>query len=223
MLTSSSGQIDESIIDAERQSFYLPIFSTAHSSRRRLAGQNQSLINPDTVVASGSLSCETPLYSTSEANQPDWATVSASWSQGRPALFVSDSSPDHIACGWMFDQSKVFVPESLLSLCNALQPVVLRIKGIFRTGEKMWCSLQVDEAKGGMKLVPIAYRRESRFEVILPREKTRSGRSGRSDRRIEIEADESDQGWISVSVKALIRHDWESMSVAWRHIVKEDA
>ena len=162
VLRISLGNIDESIIDEERQNVFQPMFSTAHSSRRRVA---MPLPKRDQLDQAAESSAST---SSSEADQLDWDRVRASWQQGQPARFISDSSPDHVACGWLFDQSTVFVSEALLNLCDALKPVASRIKGVFRTSSKEWCSLEVMEeaSREGFRLVPLAYRRESRFEGI---------------------------------------------------------
>jgi hypothetical protein len=178
----------------------------------------------------------------------------------RPARFISDSSPEHVACGWLFPQSVIFEPEKLLVLCNALHlarggpgPLpppqsnlsgsdgcqsrdrlgsVARIKGVFRTGPKQWCSLTPDEGKGCMVLEPIAYRKESRFEVIvsIASKAGQAGSDGQGGLLTGIEASklhpktsDGDQQdcWVSLAAQAVIEQQWDVVDQVWENIVKK--
>ena len=228
ILRASFGCIDDSVIDEARQPVFRPMFSAAHASRRRVARPLPQEDRPDHGALGGSTRGEDHQREADggSTNAPsatdermDWEAVQASWRQGQPARFTSESSPDHVACGWLFDPNTVFVAEALLLLCDALRPVVARIKGVFRTGAKEWCSLQAAadlEGDGGRtRLVPLAYRRESRFEVILPRAGVSRGAAG-TDAGATAS---SDRAWVVQAVQALEGHDWDSMSLTWKHVV----
>jgi len=69
------------------------------------------------------------------------------------------------ACGWIFDAQDVFRRDDLVDLLGPPGPVenLQRLKGVFRTpGE--W--LLIDRVRNEMTVTPIAYRRDSRVEVI---------------------------------------------------------
>lgn len=53
-------------------------------------------------------------------------------SRGRSVLL------QHSSCGWVFHESDLFDREGLLQVLQALQPVVARVKGVFRVGPKQW-------------------------------------------------------------------------------------
>jgi hypothetical protein len=50
----------------------------------------------------------------------------------------SGGTVHHSSCGWVFHESDVFDRQQLLALLQGLQPVVARIKGVFRVGAKQW-------------------------------------------------------------------------------------
>jgi G3E family GTPase len=90
---------------------------------------------------------------------------------GRPLRFPS-AGLGHVACGWLFDPQARFDASCLSATLAHLElpgwPPVVRIKGIFRTvphGESVLIDRVEDQNTvcGG-----IAYRRDSRVEIILP-------------------------------------------------------
>lgn len=69
---------------------------------------------------------------------------------------------------WVLDASFVFDRQRLARLLASLGPRVLRLKGIWRVGQKTWVTLGAQEAGlGGVALAEVAYRRDSRMEVII--------------------------------------------------------
>lgn len=69
------------------------------------------------------------------------------------------------ACGWIFDAHDVFRRDDLVDLLGPPGPVknLQRLKGVFRTPDE-W--LLMDRVRNEMTVMPIAYRRDSRIEVI---------------------------------------------------------
>ncbi len=61
---------------------------------------------------------------------------------------------------------------------------------------KDWVSLEADDM-GGFRLVPIAYRKESRFEVIMPRRASRPQGGG------------AQQSWEAEMARLMTLNDWE--------------
>lgn len=100
----------------------------------------------------------------------------------RPRLRTS-SREGRNAAGWSFSAGDVFDPKVLRPVLAALlgAPGVLRVKGIFRLG-KEWYALRLapgavecDDClplhdSGGMVLCSLAYRKDSRIELIVQQE-----------------------------------------------------
>lgn len=74
-----------------------------------------------------------------------------------------------LLCRWVLDASFVFDRHRLARLLACLGPRVLRLKGIWRVGRKTWVTLgpQQGRGQGSVALAEVAYRRDSRMEVIL--------------------------------------------------------
>jgi len=72
-------------------------------------------------------------------------------------------------CGWIFSKKDKFDEEALVDYLGPPGPEGLhnieRLKGVFRVGRE-W--VLVDRVKGEISISPIAYRRDSRLEIILP-------------------------------------------------------
>jgi len=91
---------------------------------------------------------------------------------GRP-FRAENKGSGYQACGWIFSQSEIFDREALIDYLGPPGPLGLekveRVKGAFCIGED-W--LLIDRVKKEMTFMPIAYRRDSRLEIILPDEET---------------------------------------------------
>lgn len=86
---------------------------------------------------------------------------------GRPVRFraASAAGQQATACGWMFNSGDCFHHQRLLDLLQRLAQHADRVKGIFRVG-KGFVALRTGQC-GDIELQPVAYRRESRIEVIV--------------------------------------------------------
>ncbi|GAX76597.1 hypothetical protein CEUSTIGMA_g4043.t1 [Chlamydomonas eustigma] len=241
VLTTSHGQIEPDLLNEERTPTFQPMFSQAHASRHnqlrgvgfrvlpeslkppRLNGPDAQTI-PSTMGHSGvsdaadvsgpSISsadaCEGELSPTSLITPP-YSIQVAGGSGGWPARHISNSSPHHLAVGWLFPPDIVFKREALLEVVATLLPVVSRVKGVFRVG-KEWCSLQYDEDGGSKiaKLEFIAYRKDSRLEIILPSNFMRA-----PEKKVDAEEDEGlrhqqqSTKWTELLVALLFQQQWD--------------
>ncbi|PSC70787.1 cobalamin biosynthesis [Micractinium conductrix] len=109
---------------------------------------------------------------------------------------VSDASGDYSACGWIYHRDCTFSRPALLALLAQLVPCTLRVKGVFRVSPRQWVAVSAapppatagavaageGSGSGGsggsaaagaaaaseaVELREIAYRRDSRVEIIL--------------------------------------------------------
>ncbi len=89
----------------------------------------------------------------------------------RKPVRAENKGSGYQACGWIFSHDEIFDQDALIDYLGPPGPQGLekveRIKGAFRIGED-W--LLIDRVKGEMTFMPIAYRRDSRLEAILPDE-----------------------------------------------------
>ena len=83
-----------------------------------------------------------------------------------------NSGTGYHACGWIFSNDDIFDRDRLLDLLGppgltgfAKASIVERLKGVFRTDTE-W--VLIDRARNDVTVSPIAYRRDSRLEVITP-------------------------------------------------------
>ena len=90
---------------------------------------------------------------------------------GRPYR-VENAGTGYRGCGWIFSIEDVFDKAGVISLLGppsmpglAKGAVVERLKGVFRTG-KDW--ILIDRARDEITVTPIAYRNDSRLEIIIP-------------------------------------------------------
>ncbi|GIM10693.1 hypothetical protein Vretimale_14275 [Volvox reticuliferus] len=89
-----------------------------------------------------------------------------------------DGEPQLVSCGWLFSSEDVFDRGRLVTVVSELRRGAARIKGIFRVGKSSY-AVPYFQPDGGVELRPVAYRRESRLEVIVPISLSRgSGRDG---------------------------------------------
>ena len=91
--------------------------------------------------------------------------------QGQPYR-AENMGNGYRGCGWIFSNEDVFDRDGLTELLSTPDlpglykgTVVERMKGVFRTG-KDW--LLIDRAREDVTITPIAYRNDSRLEIILP-------------------------------------------------------
>lgn len=79
-------------------------------------------------------------------------------------------------CSWIFHRDCLFSRPALLALLRALVPLTLRVKGVFRVSPKTWVAVSAAPtpaaaaaaaASADVELAEIAYRRDSRVEVIV--------------------------------------------------------
>tara|TARA_B110001450_G_scaffold18035_2_gene16535 strand:+ start:553 stop:2025 length:1473 start_codon:yes stop_codon:yes gene_type:complete len=91
---------------------------------------------------------------------------SAPPTRGAPNRIVGGTD-EFVTCGLWFHRDDVFVRSSLAILFESLanEPNVVRFKGVLRVG-KEWVAPNVD-ADGTVRLDPVAWRRDSRIEVIV--------------------------------------------------------
>ena len=72
--------------------------------------------------------------------------------------------------GLLFHRDDVFLRSSLATAFGSLaneSPAVVRFKGVVRVGAKQWVAPAVDPTSGTVRLDPVAWRRDSRIEVIV--------------------------------------------------------
>lgn len=112
-----------------------------------------------------------------DLNQP----MVSNLSEGQPQQMLGQQIGQYASCSWIFHQDDIFDQLLLLEFLQGMQPVVARIKGVFRVGPKQWvmpsCSPQGPQPQEGMQtplqpkqslqLLPLCYRGPSMIEVII--------------------------------------------------------
>jgi len=85
---------------------------------------------------------------------------------------ADNSGAGYQGCGWIFSSEDVFGRQGVIDLLSGSglpgmppESLVERLKGVFRTG-KDW--MLIDRARDEVTVTPIAYRNDSRVEVIVP-------------------------------------------------------
>jgi G3E family GTPase len=81
---------------------------------------------------------------------------------GQPVR-AENTGDGYVACGWIFAPEDVFDRRKLLTLLDGIEGVE-RLKGVFRTGRHWMLVNRV--ADGELARATIAYRRDSRVEII---------------------------------------------------------
>ncbi|MBC25619.1 MAG: cobalamin biosynthesis protein P47K [Rhodospirillaceae bacterium] len=84
----------------------------------------------------------------------------------RPLHFKTEGD-GYVSCGWLFSPSDVFNRRNLLNWAEDINGIS-RLKGVFRTG-RHW--MLVNRSDDEMGKATIAYRRDSRVEIIAKKEK----------------------------------------------------
>ena len=86
---------------------------------------------------------------------------------GRPVR-AENAGAGYKGCGWVFSKNDIFDQDDLIDYLGPPGPKGLnnveRLKGVFRVGAE-W--LLIDRVKSEISVTPIAYRRDSRLEIIL--------------------------------------------------------
>ncbi len=87
--------------------------------------------------------------------------------RGKPVRAINSGS-GYQGCGWVFSSEDIFNRDDLVDYLGPPGPKGLenveRLKGVFRIGAD-W--LLIDRARSEITVTPIAYRRDSRLEIIL--------------------------------------------------------
>lgn len=139
VVTTNQAEIDLALLDFVRSGTLRAAFPDAHSSDRLNAEQQE--------VKQSSLA---PVFSL----QPK---------PGQP--LVKDSSHQgHSSCGWVFHPDDQFPYQALTKYLSSLKGM-LRIKGALHT-DQGW--IFYNQVTGEFTCSPLAYRRDSRLEMISP-------------------------------------------------------
>ena len=112
------------------------------------------------------------------------APIPTAVTPGKPHRVLGGTAEFKTA-GWVFSREDVFARPRLIALFQSLmsEPRVKRFKGVVRVGAEWVMPVVVNDPDGGggggvVKLEPIAYRRDSRLEIIVM---TSSSSSSSSD------------------------------------------
>lgn len=198
VLTIAHGQLDSKWLDAPRAAGTGQLLFKANkrSSRTLAVTQQQPLTiqqpsaqqpdavdskAPDSSPGTGGTAIDRAVDGDDSSRVPQ---------RGQPELVAGagdDPSGQYASCGWVFHQDDMFDQLLLMQLLHELQPLVARVKGVFRVGPKQWVapsSLSLhqqrqgvagqhgmqqmqQEARPAMQLSPICYRGVSMIEVII--------------------------------------------------------
>jgi G3E family GTPase len=125
--------------------------------------------------------------------------------------------------GWVFSREDVFVRPRLTALFEALEsePRVVRFKGVIRVGAE-WVMPVVDTTGGvkRVKLGPIAYRRDSRLEIIVMASSSAGhdggGEGGGGE---EVESVDGVEEWECAG-RAAAAGDWDALEAAIKAAIR---
>ena len=140
-----------------------PMSSHAHAATD-LAARLAAKLN-----ATGTQPAATNAPGGDESNGADPANESrAGESRGRPARVVGGTE-EFATFGLLFHRDDVFDRASLARGFESLagEAKVVRFKGVVRVSATEWVAPFVDAASGTVRLDPVAWRRDSRIEVIV--------------------------------------------------------
>ena len=110
------------------------------------------------------------------ADESNGADASPGYRGGEPAargapVRVVGGTDAFATFGLLFHRDDVFLKASLVtafgSLATEATGAVVRFKGVVRVGAKEWVAPTVDPTSGTVRLDPVAWRRDSRVEVIV--------------------------------------------------------
>ena len=109
------------------------------------------------------------------ADESNGADASPGYRGGEPAargapVRVVGGTDAFATFGLLFHRDDVFLRSSLVTAFGSLAteaPAVVRFKGVVRVGAKEWVAPTVDPTSGTVRLDPVAWRRDSRVEVIV--------------------------------------------------------
>ncbi len=134
--STRGGRLDPTWLDLETSPLRVPMFPDAHVHPEEPADEHF------------------PSLENNENRKPSPAP-------GRPHRVESEGL-GHYACGWIFSPEDVFDDDRLMSLLAAGDSIE-RLKGVFRIGGE-W--ILVNRVGKEIDSQPVAYRRDSRLEVI---------------------------------------------------------
>ena len=141
VLEARQGDLNLDLLDINPQKIRVPLFPDAH----------------DHDHDEGPLAISAPDFSVAP---------------GRPYRAENVGS-GYRGCGWIFSREDIFDRKGVTDLLRlpglpglSKGAVVERLKGVFRTG-KDW--VLIDRARNEVTVTPIAYRNDSRLEIIVPK------------------------------------------------------
>ena len=141
---------------------------------------------------------------------------------GAPARVLGGDDAFETA-GFAFDRDEVFVRHRLVSLFESLRSneSVVRCKGVVRVG-KEWVAPAFDSGEeGGVALEPVAYRRDSRIEVIVKKNETdATPRPARPPDEASNEAGDEGERTVRSAGRAAAACDWDALERAIKAAVK---
>ena len=154
--------------------------------------------------------------------------IPAKLTPGKPHR-VLGGTKEYTTAGWVFSRDEVFVRPKLHALLQSLasEARVKRFKGVLRVGTE-WVMPLVDTAKGGdneVSLEPIAYRRDSRLEVIVMAAGEGDG-EGEGEEGVvktgggEEEDDKATVAGVECAGRAAAACDWDALEAAIKAAIK---
>jgi hypothetical protein len=152
VVISAHGQLDSCWLDAPRSAAAAALLVKLGNSSSRARQQQAAAGNSTTSSSNSSLQAGVqPLnQAASKAVQEGVAAGAAAAAATAAAVTtVSAGKPCRVpgtglqaagcsSCGWVFDQGDMFDQVLLLQLLQLVQPCVMRLKGVFRVGQKQW-------------------------------------------------------------------------------------
>lgn len=142
VVKNHNGQIDLELLDLVRKDELSAVFPDAHSHNREDNLQVPSTASTPQPLFELQPKPGVPLYKEGQAKQSESVSL--------------------YTCGWVFNNSDTFELDPLIELLQSL-PNIQRIKGVIRT-EHDW--LFYNQVLNESTCSPIAYRRDSRLEII---------------------------------------------------------
>ena len=154
------------------------------------------------------------------------APIPTAVTPGKPYRVLGGTAEFKTA-GWVFSREEVFARPRLTALFQSLasEPRVKRVKGVVRVGAEWVMPQVVNDPDGGgagggggmVKLEPIAYRRDSRLEIIVMTTSSSSsdgeGGGGGGGDGGEGEGSEENEG-VECAARAAAACDWDALEAA---------
>ncbi len=109
-----------------------------------------------------------PLYPHLHDHEHQGASVTLGTPVPGKPIRAENAGAGYQGCGWVFSREDIFDQDTLVDYLGPPGPKGLhnveRLKGVFRMGAE-W--VLIDRVKNEISVTPIAYRRDSRLEIIL--------------------------------------------------------